>query len=204
MTHAMFCAGAPDPFRSLEGGAFDQLDQHLAWVREHYPQVEFATATEALLEYLDYYTPTLDTYTSAPLIGWRSGTGHYEFACGCWVPGFAWMKHRPATVRIAAPPCFYAGRLQAPAGLAGLAAHRPGRTLRRALSARGHRHIGQPLSSATRGLLRPEAVAAERLPGFRTTAGSPFTNRPNTLSPICSECVRPSSRAQACASLAMW
>src|SRR5262249_2022033 len=44
-THAMFIAGTPDRFRSLEGGAFAEIDKHLSWVRANYPEVEFATAT---------------------------------------------------------------------------------------------------------------------------------------------------------------
>jgi hypothetical protein len=112
MTHAMFCAGAPDAFRSLEGGAFEQLDQHLAWVREQYPTVEFATATEALLEYLDYYTPVLDTYTSGLLTGGDPASGHYEFAVRLLGSGIRVEEGRPATVRIAAPPCFSPAELQ--------------------------------------------------------------------------------------------
>ena len=106
MTHAMFCAGEPDPFRSLEGGAFEQLDRHLAWVREQYPRVEFATATEALLEYLDYYTPALDTYTEPRLTGGDPASGRYEFAVRLLGRGIRVEEGRPAAVRIAAPPCF--------------------------------------------------------------------------------------------------
>jgi hypothetical protein len=59
MTHAMFMRGAPDPFRSLDGASFSVLDEHLAWVTGNFPEVEFRTATEALVEYIDYYTPEL-------------------------------------------------------------------------------------------------------------------------------------------------
>jgi hypothetical protein len=106
MTHAMFCAGEPDPFRSLEGGAFEQLDRHLAWVREKYPRAEFATATEALLEYLDYYTPALDTYTEPRLTGGDPASGRYEFAVRLLGRGIRVDEALPAPVRIAAPPCF--------------------------------------------------------------------------------------------------
>jgi acyl dehydratase len=57
MTHAMFVKGAPDPFRDTAGGDFDKLDQHLEYVARAHPDVRFATASEAALEFLDYYTP---------------------------------------------------------------------------------------------------------------------------------------------------
>jgi hypothetical protein len=105
-THAMFFGGQPDPFRSLEGGAFEQFERHLAWVRENHPDVEFATATEALLEYLDYYTPSLEAYTEALLCGGDPRGGRYEFPVRLLGRGIRVDEERPAIVRIAAPPCF--------------------------------------------------------------------------------------------------
>ncbi|HET9792968.1 MAG TPA: hypothetical protein VFS34_00800, partial [Thermoanaerobaculia bacterium] len=57
MTHAMFVRGEPDPGRSLSGGDFESIDSHLAYVRTRYPRVRFATASEAVLEFIDYYAP---------------------------------------------------------------------------------------------------------------------------------------------------
>ena len=105
-THAMFFAGHPDPFRSLEGGAFEQLDRHLAWVRESHPDVEFATATEALLEYLDYYTPALEASVVPRLSGGDPSRGRYEFPVRLLGRGIRVDEQHPATVRIAAPACF--------------------------------------------------------------------------------------------------
>lgn len=162
MTHAMFCAGTPDPFRSLEGGAFDQLDRHLAWVREHYPQVEFATATEALLEYLDYYTPALDTYTEAPLIGGNPAEGYYEFHVRLLGTGIRVDEQHPATVRIAAPPCF------SPADLATLRVWQDWKTIAQeeAFDERCQPAVTVTLTNRAplrlEVILRPEAVAATR------------------------------------------
>jgi len=160
MTHAMFCAGTPDPFRSLEGGAFDQLDQHLAWVREHYPTVEFATATEALLEYLDYYTPALDTYTEAPLIGGNPTAGYYEFHVRLLGAGIRVDDAHPATIRIAAPPCF------SPADLATLRVWQDWKTIAEetTFDDRYQPVITVTLTSRSplrlEVILRPEAIAA--------------------------------------------
>jgi hypothetical protein len=112
-THAMYFRGVPDMFRSLEGGSFDEFDRHLAWVRENYPEVEFATATEALLEYLDYYTPALSAYTEPLLCGGDPSSGRYEFAVQLLGRGIRVDQEHPARVRIAAPPCFCPGELVA-------------------------------------------------------------------------------------------
>lgn len=58
MTHAMFMKGEPDPFRDTSRGDFEKLDRHLEHVRRNHPDVRFATASEAVLEFLDYYSPT--------------------------------------------------------------------------------------------------------------------------------------------------
>jgi len=104
--HAMFMAGAPDRFRSLEGGCFDVLDRHLAWVRENHPDVEFATATEALLEFLDYYTPVVEAHAAPLVCGGDPAAGRYEFAVRLLGQGIRVDEAHPATVRIAAPACF--------------------------------------------------------------------------------------------------
>lgn len=64
LTHAMFMRGEPDPFRSTTGGDFAKLEQHIRYVRTNYPAVEFATASEAALEYLDYYSPQVSAVTT--------------------------------------------------------------------------------------------------------------------------------------------
>lgn len=59
-THAKNMMGSGD-WSSTTGGAFDVLDQHLAYVTERYvntdrPLIHFATATEAVIAYYDYYS----------------------------------------------------------------------------------------------------------------------------------------------------
>ncbi len=105
-THAMFLAGAPDRFRSLEGAAFAELEQHLAWVREQYPQLEFATASEVLLEYLDYYTPELTAAVEPRLCGGDPAAGRYVFPIRLLGKGIRVDAAHPATVSIAAPAAF--------------------------------------------------------------------------------------------------
>jgi hypothetical protein len=182
MTHAMFCAGAPDPFRSLEGGAFEQIDRHLAWVREHYPRVEFATATEALLEYLDYYTPVLDTYTDARLTGGDPAAGRYEFAVRLLGRGIRVDEPRPATVWIAAPPCF------SPEELAEMRVVQAGRVIaqERDFDARRQPAVCATLTSrAPLRLevdLRPEAID-RALGWFRDDDGIAFYDPPESREP---------------------
>jgi hypothetical protein len=67
MTHAMFMKGEPDPFRSLSGGDFEKLDKHLEYVKTRYPNVTFATASEAVREFLDYYSPGLRAVITKPI-----------------------------------------------------------------------------------------------------------------------------------------
>lgn len=60
-THAMFIMGQGD-WRSLEGGQFQALDDHLSYVKSQYADkglLAFATASELVEAYLDYYTPQL-------------------------------------------------------------------------------------------------------------------------------------------------
>lgn len=59
--HAMFFMGDGD-WKSLEGGQFAVLDEHLAYVKQKYVksgQIKFATASQLIADYLDYYTPTM-------------------------------------------------------------------------------------------------------------------------------------------------
>ncbi len=106
MTHAMFMRGEPDAFRSLEGGSFSGLDRHLAWVRSTYPQVEFATATEALVEFLDYYTPQLEAHVAPVLSGGSPHAGIYEYGVRLLGAGIRVDGRHPAQVRIQPPPLF--------------------------------------------------------------------------------------------------
>lgn len=105
-SHAMFCGGKPDRFRSLEGGAFDEFDAHLGWVRANYPDVEFATASEAVIEFLDYYSPILQAHTETLVRGGDPSTGRYEFAVRLLGQGIRVDEEHPVTVHIAAPACF--------------------------------------------------------------------------------------------------
>ncbi|WP_312201881.1 hypothetical protein [Anaerospora hongkongensis] len=58
-THAMFVMGEPD-WKSLEQGQFAAIDSHLAYLKDRYVnqnKLIFATASEMVKAYLDYYTP---------------------------------------------------------------------------------------------------------------------------------------------------
>lgn len=60
-THAMFVMGQGD-WKSVEGGQFQALDDHLSYLKQRYVDkglLSFATASELVEAYLDYYTPTL-------------------------------------------------------------------------------------------------------------------------------------------------
>lgn len=60
-THAMFVMGQGD-WQSTEGGQFQVLDDHLGYVKQQYVDkglLNFATASQLVEEYLDYYTPQL-------------------------------------------------------------------------------------------------------------------------------------------------
>lgn len=59
-THAMFIMGQGD-WKSLQGGQFDAINDHLAYLKATYVdsgRLIFGTATELVTAYLDYYTPT--------------------------------------------------------------------------------------------------------------------------------------------------
>lgn len=58
-THAMFVMGEPD-WQSLEQGQFAAIDSHLAYLKERYVnqnKLIFASASDMVKAYLDYYTP---------------------------------------------------------------------------------------------------------------------------------------------------
>lgn len=58
-THAFFLMGN-EGWTSLSGGDFEQLDRHLKYVHDRYAangKLHFATASELVAAYLDYYTP---------------------------------------------------------------------------------------------------------------------------------------------------
>jgi len=60
-THAMFVMGQGN-WQSTEGGQFQVIDNHLAYVKQRYVDkgvLYFATASELIQAYLDYYTPEL-------------------------------------------------------------------------------------------------------------------------------------------------
>lgn len=60
-THAMFIMGQGD-WKSLEGGQFQALDDHLSYIKKSYVDkglLSFGTASELVEAYLDYYTPQL-------------------------------------------------------------------------------------------------------------------------------------------------
>lgn len=60
-THAMFIMGQGD-WQSTAGGQFQVIDDHLAYIKQKYVDkglLKFATATELVQSYLDYYTPEL-------------------------------------------------------------------------------------------------------------------------------------------------
>lgn len=103
MTHAMFMRGEPDPFRSLEGGSFANLDRFLAWVRERYPEVQFATATRALVEYLDYYTPELEALVEPVACLADPAAGRYELPIRLLGRGIHVGPEAPARVRVVVP-----------------------------------------------------------------------------------------------------
>ncbi len=111
MTHAMFMKGSPEPFRDCRGGDFDRLDHHLEHVRRTYPEVRFATASEAVLEFLDYYSPELLAVVTAPRTRSTDGTTFlYPIRIlGRSIPIF---PERPTELAVQIPACFDAGKIR--------------------------------------------------------------------------------------------
>ena len=102
MTHAMFVKGSPDPFRDASGEDFEKIDRHLLHVRRAHPDVRFATASEAALEFLDYYTPVPLAVATRPI--WRSEDSRISIfpvrILGRGIPISPW---RPARLKVQAP-----------------------------------------------------------------------------------------------------
>jgi hypothetical protein len=112
MTHAMFMKGAPDPFRDTSGGDFDKLDRHLDHVRRTHPGVRFATASEAVLEFLDYYSPVPRAVISAP--AGRSDDGQaWLYPIRILGRGIPLSSNQPMTLVVLAPLAFDPEELQA-------------------------------------------------------------------------------------------
>lgn len=110
MTHAMFMRGDPDAFRSLTGGSFDGLRKHLEYVTREHPRVRFATATEALVEFLDYYSPELKAYVSPGLLQGESST--IEHSVRLLGRGIRVDQGHPATLACPLPPIYEAGEIE--------------------------------------------------------------------------------------------
>ena len=105
MAHAMFMRGEPDPFRDVTGGDFEKLDRHLEHVRDRHPDVNFATASEAVLEFLDYYTPTLRAVVTSPRF--RSSDGRTVlYPIRMLGRGIPVSTERPMKVTVNAPAAF--------------------------------------------------------------------------------------------------
>jgi hypothetical protein len=112
MTHAMFLKGSPDPFRDSKGGDFETLDHHLDHVRRHYPDVRFATASEATLEFLDYYTPTPRAVATRLKARSRDG-GILIYEVRVLGKGIPISEEKPANLAVQAPPLFDPGDIRA-------------------------------------------------------------------------------------------
>lgn len=105
MTHAMFMKGEPDPFRDVAGGDFEKLDHHLEYARRSHPEVAFVTASEAVLEFLDYYTPTLHAVVMRPRF--RSVDGRTVlYPIRILGRGIPVSAERPLPVVVMAPAAF--------------------------------------------------------------------------------------------------
>ena len=78
-THAMFVMGDGD-WTSLSGGAFQKISNHLDYVKTQYivsNRLEFATASQLVKEYLDYYSPQPVAITGA-LLQNNAGCAEYK------------------------------------------------------------------------------------------------------------------------------
>jgi hypothetical protein len=105
VTHAMFVKGSPDPFRDTTGGDFQKIDEHLTHVRKMHPAVRFATASDAVLEFLDYYTPTLRAVAIKPRA--RSLDGKTSlYPIRILGKGIPLSPECPTRLKVLAPPLF--------------------------------------------------------------------------------------------------
>ena len=78
-THAMFVMGDGD-WTSTSGGAFQKISHHLEYVKAQYVasnRLEFATASQLVKEYLDYYSPQPVAITGA-LLQNNAGCAEYK------------------------------------------------------------------------------------------------------------------------------
>jgi len=75
-------------------------------VRDHYPRIEFATATEAVTEFLDYYSPNLIAIVDPRLIGGDPAQGRFLFSVRLLGKGIHVDAEHPAQVRFIAPALF--------------------------------------------------------------------------------------------------
>lgn len=96
-THAMFMLGEGD-WRSTEGGQFAVLDRHLAYLKERYSDKEllrFATATELVKAYLDYYAPNpVAVYGPRRSSGWWGVSEYPIQMLGRDIPADAGHPHQ--------------------------------------------------------------------------------------------------------------
>ncbi|MEN6567332.1 MAG: hypothetical protein ABFC57_13635 [Veillonellales bacterium] len=96
-THAMFVMGQGD-WRSTEGGQFQAIDDHLAYLEQYAAagRLTFATASQLVRAYLDYYTPQpVAVYGKLLDKGW--GWDEYEVdILGRDIPRDAVHPHRVA------------------------------------------------------------------------------------------------------------
>lgn len=95
-THVMFMMGDGD-WRSTQGGQYTALDRHLAYLKERYTDkdlMRFATATELVKAFLDYYTPQpVAVYGARRSSGW--GVSEYPIqVLGRDIPADAYHPHQ--------------------------------------------------------------------------------------------------------------
>jgi hypothetical protein len=111
MTHAMFMKGEPDPYRNTAGGDFENLDRHLEYVKKHYSNIRFATASEVVLEFLDYYSPTLRAVVTRPRL--QSIDGEVLiYPIHILGRGIPVSESRPIRVTVQAPSIFNPGEVK--------------------------------------------------------------------------------------------
>ena len=101
-THAMFIMGSGD-WQSLEGGQFQEIDKHLAYLKDRYVTtgaLHFATASQVVREYLDYYTPVLVAVYDAKI---QDQFGYTEYGISLLGRDIPLSPQQPQQVRIKYP-----------------------------------------------------------------------------------------------------
>jgi hypothetical protein len=68
--------------------------------------VEFATATEAMVEFLDYYTPQLEAYVAPVMCGGHPRQGIYEYGVRLLGAGIRVDERHPVKLHLLPPPLF--------------------------------------------------------------------------------------------------